>query len=170
MWSDIASVATAVGVLAAVVQLVLSGRQSRAAFEHEFVRRYWEISDDRVQRGDDRSEVLIKRYLRLCEDEFEVMRLGSISWRTWEVWHDAVREECAPFKDLFQSLDWLARCSNEPEHHPGFDCPSIFESSSAEHSKHLSARWRSSVSRWWFIVGNAIRRWLYDRGSPRAPT
>lgn len=166
MWSDIASVATAVGVLAAVVQLMLSGRQSRATFEHEFVSRYWEISDQRLQ-GDGQSEVQVKRYLRLCEDEFEVMRLGSISWRTWEVWHDAMREECAKWGDRVQGLDWLAGCLNDPEDHPGSDCPSIFESGGAAHSNHLSARWRASVTRRWFILGNGIRRRLYDRRSPR---
>lgn len=84
MLADIASLATAAGVFAAVVQLLLSRRQARAGFEHAFVSRYWDLDDERVAALESDS-IDQRRYLRLCEDEFESMRLGQISWRTWEV-------------------------------------------------------------------------------------
>ncbi|QIK66282.1 hypothetical protein G7072_07905 [Nocardioides sp. HDW12B] len=164
MLSDIAAVATAAGVLAAVVQLLLSRRQARAAFEHEFIRRFWAIGDDALQQPQTHSgTVERKRYLRLCEDEFEVMRLGSISWRTWEVWHEAIRDGAAVHRDYLDDYEWVGTCMGV-EDHPGADCPAIFRSGTGVHSQHMSARWRSSVGRLWFTTASAARRTAYIRG------
>jgi hypothetical protein len=165
MLADLASVATAVGVLAAAMGLLLSRRQTRASFEQEFVKRYWLIGDDALQQDTTYGgDILRQRYLRLCEDEFEVMRLGSISWRTWEVWHDALREEATQYSyDSSDVHEWLSTCLHANDHR-GSDCPGIFRSGSAVYSRHLSARWRSSIGRKWFIAVSALRRALYGRG------
>lgn len=162
--SDIAAVATAAGVLAAVVQLFLSRRQARATFEHEFTRRYWAIGDDALQQPDTHSGTVEReRYLRLCEDEFEVMRLGSISWRTWEVWHEAIRDGTAKYRDHLDDYEWLGTCMEYPEHR-GSDCLGIFRSGTGVHSQHISARWPSSLGRLWFVSAGALRRTAYVRG------
>lgn len=164
MLADVAALATAIGVLAAVVQLLLSRRQSRAEFEQQFVKRYWELSDDELTNGGADSSVQRKRYFRFCEDEFEVMRLGSISWRTWEVWHDAIRKECLVDRHLI-ALDWLSECLQQPADHRGADCEALFAPTADTRSGHLSARSRTSPSRRLFIVETAIRARLY-RGQP----
>jgi hypothetical protein len=164
MWTDVASAATALGVLAAVVQLVLSRRQARSTFEQEFVKRYWVITDDALQQADHDSHVKEQRYLRLCEDEFEVMRLGSASWRTWEVWHEAIRDEAGKYPDRVDTHEWLSTCLGAEHNHQGSDCPGIFKSGSGIYSGHLSARWRSSLSRRCFVWMSALRRRIYDGG------
>jgi hypothetical protein len=67
VWSDIAAVVTATGVAAAVVELLLSRRQARSVFEHEFVQRYWVINDDTLKGDAADSDLNRRRYLRLCE-------------------------------------------------------------------------------------------------------
>ncbi|WP_156391119.1 MULTISPECIES: hypothetical protein [unclassified Nocardioides] len=162
--SEIAAAATAVGVLAAVVQLLLSRRQARATFEHEFIKRYWAIGDDALQQpGTHAGPVERQRYLRLCEDEFEVMRLGSISWRTWEVWHEAIRAGAAPHREHLAGHEWLSTCMARGDHR-GSDCHGIFRSGTGQYSQHISARWSISAGRSWFVATSGLRRALYTQG------
>lgn len=133
-------------------------------FEQEFVKRYWVIADDGLQQTEHAGDIEEQRYLRLCEDEFEVVRLGSISWRTWEVWHEAIRDEAVKYPDRIDAHDWLSTCLHTGQDHQGSDCPGIFRSGAGIYSRHLSARWRSSLSRRWFVSMSALRRRLYDRG------
>ena len=165
MLADIASVATAAGVLAAVVQLLLSRKQTRASFEHEFVKRYWSISDDSLQQPSTHAGAVERqRYLRLCEDEFEVMRLGAISWRTWEVWHEAIRDGVGAPSAEVERFDWLLTCLRHHEHR-GSHCPAIFRSGAGTHSRHLSARWPTSIGRGWFLLNSGLRRFVYIHGA-----
>ena len=164
MLSDVAALATAAGVFAAVVQLILSRKQARASFEYEFIKRYWAINDDALYQPTIQGGAVERdRYLRLCEDEFEVMRLGSTSWRTWEVWHEAIRDGAAKYRDHLAGYDWLRTCMEDGDH-PGSDCDGIFRSSPGVHSQHISARWPSSVGRLWFTAASAVRRTVYVRG------
>lgn len=160
MLSDIAALATAIGVLAAVYGLLLSRRQARATFEHQFVQRYWELDDDRLRDAEDES-LFRRRYLRLCEDEYEAMRLGQVSWRTWEVWHDAMRDTTAQLGDsITLPHEWLAVCLSLPDH-PGSDCIALFAASSgghSKHSRHLSSRTRVSPGRWTFRSFSSLQR------------
>lgn len=73
--------ATALGIPTALYQLWLSRGQARASFEQQFVARYWAIEDERLSRAANEA-VAAERYLRLCEDQYEWMRLGEFSWRT----------------------------------------------------------------------------------------
>lgn len=96
----IANLATAFGILVGVAALWVSYGQSRTQFEQSFVKRYWLIADDhmRVENGITTNlggyihalELHNRRYLRLCEDEFELRRLRRIRRGTWEIWHAAI--------------------------------------------------------------------------------
>lgn len=121
----IGSLATAVGVVVAAVQLRHSRKQARADFEHKFVERYWQILDEHL-RGETGDDVYRKRYLRLCEDEFEAKRLAQISAETWKVWHLAIRSGADGFRGtLGDKFEWLARCLGEPDPHPSGTCPGL---------------------------------------------
>lgn len=150
-------------MLAAVYGLLLSRRQARATFEHQFVARYWELDDDRRHEPDDQSRFW-QRYLRLCEDEYEAMRLGQISWRTWEVWHDAIRDATVTQGEVVTPAhEWLSTCVRLADH-PGSNCDGIFDATANEHSKHsghLSSRWRISPTRLAFRLTNAMQRQLH---------
>jgi hypothetical protein len=119
---EMASIATALGVLVAVYQLRLARKQARASFEQEFVNRCWSIEDDRLRDEPQLAEINKGRYLRLCEDEMKLMRLGQVSWWAWEVWHDGIRHGVAPIvseSGSFPVLDayrWLAVCHGASEH------------------------------------------------------
>lgn len=121
MIGDIASVATAVGVLLAIYQLMLSRQQARAAFEQSFVDRFWCIEDDRL-RDTETPDVNRRRYLRLCEDQYEHARLKQISKRTWDIWHEGI--QLGVGTNLDHAGDWTRRCSRGGEH-VGRECPSL---------------------------------------------
>jgi hypothetical protein len=130
VWGDVASWATAAGVVAAAVGVELNRRQARAAFEHEFVRRYWALEDDRL-RSVGSTEVQLMRYSRLCEDEFEARRLGQVSRRTWEVWHAAIREVMADGAVDTVAHAWVRTCHAQPQEHPGRECPGVLRETPA---------------------------------------
>jgi hypothetical protein len=39
------------------------------------------------------------------------MRLGTASWRTWEVWHEAIRDGAVQYSMMVEAYDWLSPCS-----------------------------------------------------------
>src|SRR4051794_7828143 len=120
---QISGAATAIGVLAALYQLRLSRLQGRATFEQQFVHRYWTIEDDRLRDGTERDAINRQRYLRLCEDQFEHVRLGQVSKRTWAVWHSGIRPSLS--SDIDGAGEFTLRCAEgEATHDPG-DCPGI---------------------------------------------
>lgn len=92
MWSSWLAV---VGLAFTAVSVQLARRQLRDGYEHRFVERFWVLEDKRLDSkysGGTVAPVEHERYLRLCEDEYEAMGLGGVSFRTWNVWHAAVRE------------------------------------------------------------------------------
>jgi hypothetical protein len=121
MVGDLASIATAIGVLIAIYQLALSRQQARAVFEHTFVERFWGIEDDRL-RGTESADVNRRRYLRLCEDQYEHARLKQLSKRTWDIWHEGI--QLGVGSDLEHAGEWTQRCSREGKH-AGADCPAV---------------------------------------------
>lgn len=121
MIGDIASIFTAIGVLAALYQLVLSRQQARAAFEQTFVDRFWTIEDDRL-RGSEPDDVNRRRYLRLCEDQFEHVRMKQVSPRTWEIWHEGIQAGVGA--NLKHAGEWTTLCA-EHDRHAGKACPSL---------------------------------------------
>lgn len=119
MIGDIASVFTAVGVLVAIYQLTLSRQQARAVFEQSFVDRFWGIEDDRL-RETEPEKVNRKRYLRLCEDQYEHARLKQISKRTWDIWHEGIL--LGVDGQVENAGTWTALCVAAGEH-DGSQCP-----------------------------------------------
>jgi hypothetical protein len=113
MVGDIASIATAIGVLIAIYQLALSRQQARAVFEQTFVDRFWGIEDDRL-RDTESAEVNRRRYLRLCEDQYEHARLKQFSKRTWDVWHEGI--QLGVGTDLEHAGEWTRRCLRKGPH------------------------------------------------------
>lgn len=162
MLAEIAAVVAAVGVLLVWGQLYASRRQARATFEHGFVDRYWEISD-LVHAGEARPE----RYLRLCEDEFEAMRQGSVSWRTWDVWHAAIRAECETHRTYVDrhALTWLGQCL-EVGDHVGADCPALFAMSGD--GRPIEGRWPHAPALLIFRLRGWLQRFFYDRSEESA--
>ena len=120
----------AIGVPIALSQLWLVRRDNRSGFEQNFVARYWEISDG---AGDEPDGDDVRRYLRLAEDEFELMRLGRISWGTWDIWHDGIHADLARFsvtKDDDRIGHWTRTClgaRSGGQTHSGLGCPALFE-------------------------------------------
>jgi hypothetical protein len=148
---------TVIGVPIAILQLRAGRVQARRSFEQQFVDRYWAIEDDHLlnpSAGDNHR----RRYFRLTEDQFELMRLGQISWSTWEVWHDGVVAASADLdSEAHGAHRWLETC-RRARSHSGHDCPAVFEPDGAtrHRSKLAPARWNQKVRRrWWALRSGA---------------
>lgn len=125
---------TIVGLPIAIVQLWLNRRQMHMAFEQTYVNRYWVIDDDRVMcsAAPQKRVQHAVRYLRLCEDELELMRLGFVSWRTWDVWHQGILqgvqadevEEALAIPEHHSAFEWVRSCIRAGHHH-AYDCPGV---------------------------------------------
>lgn len=113
----------------------LARLQLRDGYEHRFVERFWILEDARLERKySERTTGPIEheKYLRLCEDEYEAMGLGGVSFRTWEVWHSAVRDCLNDGDDRRVALEGLAKteyelvrkCLDHPLHSSGH-CPAL---------------------------------------------
>lgn len=103
----VASIATAGGIILGVVALWLTRSQSQTVFEQSYIDRYWVIVDDMAREqfnvvAPGNIRLFEYRYLRLCEDEFELRKLKRIRRRTWRVWHDAMT---AASRSLLPALD-----------------------------------------------------------------
>lgn len=166
MLGEATSIATLVGIAAAVLTLSLQRRQARHQFEHTYVDRYWTIDDEALTSHDDRCVERLARYLRLCEDEFDAMRLGQISWRTWNVWHDAfddrisdtdVREYLRSHREEFT---WIRTCA-DAEPHIGTQCAAVLDIDPS--APHLGRRWRASMGRGMERVVSGLRSHGFTR-------
>lgn len=131
----LASWLAVIGLGLTASSLWLATKQLRDGYEHRFVERFWLLEDRRLDTKYKRSPADSaegERYLRLCEDEFEAMGLGGISFRTWNVWHVAVRSALRPGTATRALLDGLAPdeyellrdCVNAPAHRSG-RCPAL---------------------------------------------
>ncbi|MGH1549189.1 hypothetical protein ACRAWB_08450 [Leifsonia poae] len=103
-WQILSSLATAVTALAVVFaagQLRVAREQSHRDFENLYVQRYWSLLDKfsvdatleearTAATPSDRAIAL--NYMRLCEDQLDMRRLGRITHQTWGFWSGAIRE------------------------------------------------------------------------------
>ena len=123
MLEQIASVATAVGVVVAAAGVVIAAFSVRGAnvqrrrqFETIFVQRYWSLIDRLsldAQSGSERpwvgatDESAVRSYLRLCEDELELRKEGWISGETWAIWQAGIEVQLErwPFKPIWREVD-----------------------------------------------------------------
>ncbi|MFD7765243.1 hypothetical protein [Streptomyces microflavus] len=111
-----------------VVSSVSAARARVKTIEDAYIARYWQILDhfpadaligeggpqgdaeetpaERAEREKLRKSVLL--YLRLCEDELELRKLGWVGGKTWDEWSLGIRaqlkqwpvaEEWAPIRD-----------------------------------------------------------------------
>lgn len=150
---------TVIGVPIALVQLRASRVQARGSFEQQFVDRYWSIEDDRLaDRTGDSEAVHRRRYFRLTEDQFELMRLGQISWSTWEIWHDGIAAGAADFDAAAHGPHkWLEACTSMSAHF-GHECEALTTPDGAvrRRSKADPGLWWQRARRaWWRIRSGA---------------
>lgn len=130
MIADIASIATAVGVLLAACGLFSQVRQRKSDLSQTYVERYWKLDDRREDRTTPpgvESRNNLERYWRLCEDEFDIVRLGWISGRTWCLWHESIRDDRRLHKDTISAsrgYRQLSKCLTSDSHRP-WRCPGL---------------------------------------------
>ncbi|MEV7881855.1 hypothetical protein [Streptomyces microflavus] len=115
-------------IITLVVSSVSAARARVKTIEDAYIARYWQILDlfpadaliggerpqgdaeespaERAERKELRKSVLL--YLRLCEDELELRKLGWVGGETWEQWSLGIQaqlkqwpvaEEWAPIRD-----------------------------------------------------------------------
>ena len=117
MIQDVASVATAVGVLLAAVSLQQARRQRKRDFEDFYVRRYWKLMDrlsldamkgslsgDAQERRKD--ERAIRAYFLLCEDELDLRHDRWIGTRTWNLWREGIESQMSRplYEEVWQQV------------------------------------------------------------------
>lgn len=91
-WATAAgAVIAAIGLLLTARQLKIQNRQHRLELGGLYINRFWSV-DDELTMADPASEPerykrLKRRYLKLCEDEFDAARLGWLDPQQWAVWH-----------------------------------------------------------------------------------
>lgn len=119
-WADIATIATAAAVMVAILSFIGDKSQRHREFESLYVQRYWAIQDrrsvaDRLgsrRLRTRRDQAVALDYLRLCEDELEVRKLGLVTNKTWRVWAPSIASALTDSRN--QRL--LARRPDEFEH------------------------------------------------------
>ncbi|HMN14658.1 MAG TPA: hypothetical protein PKD55_20250 [Bellilinea sp.] len=103
--SALASVATAVAVIVAAWQLVLSKRQAMTAFEDSLAKEYRDLAAKipvKALLGDPLSEAEcaqhfdeLYHYFDLCNEQIFLVRSGRISRKTWAFWQDGIASNMA---------------------------------------------------------------------------
>jgi len=117
MAGDLLSLATLVGVCAAVLQLRQLKKQRRRDFEAMFVQRFWSINDrlsldviNHRRPADgavtDEDCRLVLAYLALCEDELDLRAGDWITTETWRLWWSGIRIALRqwPYHDVLREV------------------------------------------------------------------
>jgi len=119
---DIASLATAIAVLIAAAGLFAQNRARKFGLAQVYVERYWAVYDFFLRDGPPGpNSPNADRYLRLCEDEFDVVRQGWIDLAIWRIWHDGIRSQVDQLIRLGLDVtryEHLQCCTDQPEHKP----------------------------------------------------
>lgn len=160
-WVNITSqVATVIAVGAAFLQLIGARAAKHRDFENLYVQRYWNLMDrfegnpwtatsvdDLIES--DRSRV--SAYLQLCEDELDLRRNGFISTKTWGIWVDGMKSQCArpAYKDALNAID-----ENE--------LPALRDFIDNENLDPLKMNW---FLKWWTGIGIKDRKRAIIRSS-----
>ncbi|MDQ3480844.1 MAG: hypothetical protein M3423_05865 [Actinomycetota bacterium] len=169
MWSALFDALTAAGVGVAAFQLRLGRQQAANEFEQRYINRYWEFKDAREGNFLE-SEASRKRNVRLCEDEYELVRSNRLRRRTWALWHPAIVEKLAEFplrertglveraKQVGGARSLVGQCITADleghERHDAHDCPAIFAPLSRDERQAVSLLTRRALD---------IRRWRARR-------
>lgn len=125
--SDIASVATAIAVIVAAVSLLFQVNQRKMTLAQMYVERYWQIDDafTEAKEAGASLEIHQERYLRLCEDEYEIARLGWVTHSVWQVWHEGIVANLDPQTIPSARYRFLRQCFDRHDGHTGHQCPAI---------------------------------------------
>lgn len=138
MIGEIAGVATAVAVLIAAASLFAQSRARKFGLAQVYIKRYWEVDEfllhDRFPPPDSPNA---RRYLRLCEDEFDVVRQGWIDVAIWRTWHEGIRSQVELLRLDVSEYDHLKRCMDDHDHTPT-RCPGLGKTG-----------WRRKI--WWWV-------------------
>lgn len=104
-WANVvAQIATVVAVGAAFLQLIGARAAKHRDFENLYVQRYWNLMDrfegnpwtaSSVDDLDSSDKSRVTAYLQLCEDELDLRCNGFISTKTWGIWADGMKSQCA---------------------------------------------------------------------------
>ena len=119
MIGDIANVATAVAVLIAAGGLWAQTRARKFELALVYIQQYWKIEQDLLVEDHSSGETpSVRRYLRLCEDEFDAARQGWIDVSIWRIWHDGMRSQVRDLKLDVADYAQLKRCIDQGAHEP----------------------------------------------------
>jgi hypothetical protein len=153
-WADvIGQFATVIAVGAAFLQLIGARAAKHRDFENLYVQRYWNLMDrfegnpwtassiDDLLESD-RSRV--SAYLQLCEDELDLRRNGFISTKTWGIWVDGMKSQCArpAYKEAINAMDLG-------------ELPALRDFIDNGNIDPLKMNW---FLKWWTGIGNAGRK------------
>ena len=151
--AQFATIATALAVFLALLQLIHGRAAKHRDFENLYVQRYWNLMDrfegnpwtatsvdDLVET--DRSRV--SAYLQLCEDELDLRRNGFVSTKTWGIWVDGMKSQCA--RPAYKgSLDMM-----DPS-----ELPALRDFLDNENHDPLKM---NPLLKWWTGIGNTGRK------------
>lgn len=141
MIGEIGGVATAVAVLIAAAGLFAQSRARKFGLAQVYITRYWEVDEfflrDGLPAPDSPDSPNARRYLRLCEDEFDVVRQGWIDVAIWRTWHGGIRSQVELLGLDVSQYDHLKRCIDQHDHKPT-NCDGLGKTG-----------WRRKV--WWWL-------------------
>ena len=91
-----------------------------------YVQRFWHIDDlrQRAAQASNAEEMLLldRMYARLCEDEFEIARVGLLDAKIWAVWHGPIVEGLRDSQSLCNASTaefvLARRCLGAEQHEP----------------------------------------------------
>lgn len=153
-WANvIAQFATVIAVGAAFLQLIGARAAKHRDFENLYVQRYWNLMDafegdpwtaTSIDGLEERDRSRISAYLQLCEDELDLRRNAFISTKTWGIWVDGMKSQCArpAYKDALNMLD------------PA-ELPALRDFIDNGNKDPLKMNW---FLRWWTGIGNTGRK------------
>lgn len=129
--ANVATVITALAVVLALLSFVGEKQQRHREFENLYVQRYWSLLDSMSDAFRLTSQVteshdlrVADDYLRLCEDQIDIRRMGLVTHKTWSFWGPSILEaiHSAPYEDLlaaagssaFPGLRGFMRSGDDP--------------------------------------------------------
>jgi hypothetical protein len=122
---EIAGVAMAVGVFIGAAGLFAQTRARKFGLAQVYIKRYWEVDELFVRDDHQRQDsTYARRYLRLCEDEFDAAQLGWVDIAVWRAWHEGIRSQVKRERFNVDKYGQLKRCMEQRDHEPT-KCPGL---------------------------------------------
>ena len=98
-WALLFQGATFVAVCFAAFQLMFHSRHMHRDLEMVYVNRYWELMDMRspvfvlTRQPSDEDQVVIFKYLQVCEDEIDLRSIARVTDNTWAFWAKSIHAQ-----------------------------------------------------------------------------